>query len=437
MSNNAYATLEDGEIGVAQAIQAEACGLRPIAEMNPILLKPSGPNGSQIVRLGKPGEHLSAQDYYKTTKDSWELVKETLDWWKTQCDVLVMEGAGSPVELNLMDRDIVNLKPGQYTDGKWLLVSDIERGGVFAQVIGSWNLLPKEDQKRGLGFIVNKFRGDKNLFSNARDQFEKHTPLPYLGVFPFNESLHLEDEDSLNAVTRNRNSDTPFIAWIHYPHSSNTQDQMPWSQDVGIDNIWVNSPEELKGASAIILPGSKNTLSDLRWLKSKGFDKVIIDHSKNDLPVVGICGGFQMLGEQLHEPRTKESESGLGLLKSNTIFKDKKVVTRQISHHENDTWETFEIHTGDTSFRKEGSHLLTIGENIPEGIEFGNTWGTYQHGLFEAASIRRRLIKLCQLKHVEVACTSWKQNRKETYQKMADFLEEHLDLNSLKQYLDL
>lgn len=438
MSNNAYATLENGEIGVAQAIQAEACGLRPIAEMNPILLKPSGKNGSQIVRLGKPGEHLTAKVYYQITDNSWSLVKETLDWWETQCDVLVMEGAGSPVELNLMDRDIVNLKPGQYTDGKWILVSDIECGGVFPQVIGTWNLLPKEDQDRGLGFIVNKFRGDVSLFSEAQEQFAKHTPLPYLGVLPFSETLHLEDEDSLNAVTHIRNPDTPFIAWIHYPHCSNTQDQMPWSQDSGIDNRWVHSPEELMGASAIILPGSKNTLADLRWLKSTGFDQLIIRASNNRIPVIGICGGFQMLGTELVDPLTNESEKGLGLLPTRTIFISDKKITRRTASHENDSWETFEIHTGKTELIAEEvlKHLLLV-NNQKDGIVKNNIWGTYQHGLFEAPSIRQRLLDLCRIKTATISQIPWKENRNKVYESMADFIEEHLDLEPLKRYLGI
>src|SRR6516225_8661379 len=197
MSNNSFATLTGGEIGRAQAAQAEACGLVPVVEMNPILLKPSGELGSQLVVLGKAVRHIQAAEYYKLIGMLWPIVCEALQYWKARCEVLILEGAGSPVELNLMSRDIVNLRPIHELDGKWLLVADIERGGVFAQIVGTWNLLGSDDQARGLGVAVNKFRGDISLFADARRCLAEKTSLPYLGVLPFSPKLQPESEDSL------------------------------------------------------------------------------------------------------------------------------------------------------------------------------------------------------------------------------------------------
>jgi len=249
MSNNAYATLEGGEIGIAQAVQAEACGLRPIAEMNPILLKPSGESTAQLVTLGKPGPHIGAKNYYHAVEDSWSIVQRTLDQWQSQCDVLVMEGAGSPVELNLMGRDIANLRPIRYLNGKWILVSNIEMGGVFAQIFGTLGLLPHADQPNGLGFIVNRFRGDPELFSDAKTHFEQTIELPYLGLLPLCEKLAIDDEDSMNTSVVSRSSNDPYIAWIRYPHVSITQDQHPWKNDQGIESRWIDNPREIANAA--------------------------------------------------------------------------------------------------------------------------------------------------------------------------------------------
>ena len=192
MSNNSYVTLEGGEIGRAQAVQAIACGMRPIAEMNPILLKPSGNGTSQLVLLGEARQHIAAIDYYQHIETLWQTVRDTLEFWRDRCDVLILEGAGSPVELNLMQRDLVNLRPIVHLQGKWILVGDIEKGGVFAQIIGTHKLIPQPAQELGLGFIVNKFRGDLRLFSDAEKHFREHMPhFPYLGFFPMPQIYNL------------------------------------------------------------------------------------------------------------------------------------------------------------------------------------------------------------------------------------------------------
>src|SRR5215469_1244725 len=330
MSNNSFVTLDGGEIGRAQAAQAEACGLRPTVEMNPILLKPSGRLGSQLVLLGRATEHVEPAEYYTLIEKLWPIVCQTLEYWKQRCDVLVLEGAGSPVELNLMSRDIVNLRPIHYLDGRWVLVADIERGGVFAQIVGTWNLLNPDHQACGLGVAVNKFRGDLSLFAEAPHCLAERIPLPYLGVLPFSPELQPESEDSLCREAEERgHGDT--IGWIRFPHLSNSQDCQPWLMDSGVRLRWIQHAHDLDTAKIVILPGTKNTLADLRWLYETGIDQGIIRAARRGVPIVGICGGYQMLGESVHDCEGIAGDQGvargLNLLPIRTTFsKTKEVV---------------------------------------------------------------------------------------------------------------
>ena len=310
MSNNSFVTLDGGEIGRAQAAQAEACGLQPTVEMNPILLKPSGRLGSQLVLLGRAREHVESAEYYRLIEKLWPIVCETLEYWRKRCDVLVLEGAGSPVELNLMSRDIVNLRPIRHLDGKWVLVADIERGGVFAQIVGTWNLLGRDDQARGLGVAVNKFRGDLSLFADARDCLAEKTSLPYLGVLPFSPKLQPESEDSLCREAEER-GDGDTIAWIRFPHLSNSQDCQPWLVDSGVRVRWVQQANDVDGAKIVVLPGSKNTVADLQWLHETGIEKVVKRAAQRGVPIVGICAGYQMLGESVRDPEGIAGDRGV------------------------------------------------------------------------------------------------------------------------------
>lgn len=228
MSNNAWATLDGGEIARVQAVQAEACGLPPETAMNPILLKPSGSLGAQLVLNGQAQGHFAALDYYRDFDRLWRVVTDALDSWRTRCDVLVLEGAGSPVELNLMDRDLVNLRPVRYLDGRWVLVGDIDRGGIYAQLAGTWALLPAADRARGLGAIVNRFRGDLRLFPYPEQWLAPHAPgLAVLGTVPFRPDLQPEEEDGLTAADASR-GDGDLMAWVRLPHAANLTDCQPW-----------------------------------------------------------------------------------------------------------------------------------------------------------------------------------------------------------------
>ena len=442
MSNNSYVTLDGGEMGRAQAVQAEACGLDPRVEMNPILLKPSGLAGSQLIVLGRALEHLKAQEYYRRIEDLWPIVRDTLEDWKSRCDVLVMEGAGSPVELNLMHRDIVNLRPVEHLGGRWLLVSNIERGGVFAQIVGTWNLLPPAARERGLGAIVNQFRGDKTLFADAARCLALHTPLPYLGVVPHRAALQPESEDSLcDAAESSKQADGNVIAWIRFPHLSNSQDAQPWLLDRGVSTRWARAPEGLADAKAIILPGSKNTLADLAWLHETGLARVIRDAAGVGIPVLGICGGYQMLGHALSDADgvagQRGEANGLGLLPVATEFFATKTVQQVTARWRDDRWTAYEIHMGKTTGKT--SPLLRTeieGRAMDEGCRRGNVWGTYLHGFFESRAVREDFARAAGLQGHTASQISWKAHQQTIYGRMADLIEEHLDLDAVWKYVE-
>lgn len=447
MSNNACATLDGGEIGIAQAVQAAACGLTPRVEMNPILLKPVGHSRSQIIRLGKAVDQVEAKDYYQTIESSWQVVRDTLDQWKSQCDVLVMEGAGSPVELNIANRDIANFRPIRYVDGKWILVADIERGGVFAQIAGTHALSAPEDQARGLGYVVNKFRGDTSLFTNPDHYLEPHCALPYVGLLPKLDHLQIDEEDSLCMHNSSSGSGQSSIAWVRLPHISNSHDIQAWRNDTGLHVHWADTPAELANARAIIIPGTKNTLKDLQWLKAGGLAAIIQERASAGVPIVGICGGYQILGTELHDPTGTGGQSGsahgLGLIPMRTDFSATKTVSPRTAHWNGETWESYEIHSGQS--RLLGSTdippLLQLhspdGSVQPEGACLDHIWGSYQHGLFDAAAMRRRLVSAAGIEKATISPISRKAQAEQTFEAMADLLEERIDLEKIKQALSL
>ena len=443
MSNNSFVTMDGGEMGRAQAVQAEACGIAPRVEMNPILLKPSGGLGSQLVVLGRARGHVKAAEYYTQTEALWPVVCEALDFWRSRCEVLVLEGAGSPVELNLMSRDLVNLRPVHHLDGRWLLVADIERGGVFAQIVGTWNLLQSADQRRALGVVVNKFRGDLSLFSGARQCLAEHVSLPYLGVLPFSARLQPESEDSLCQQSEERSGAGGVIAWVRFPHLSNSQDSQPWLLDGGVSMRWVQSVAQLADARAIVLPGSKNTLADLAWLQSTGLAAAIVAAARRGVPVVGICGGYQMLGDTLSDPAGVAGEAGevagLGLLPVATRFADRKEVRQVRASWQGAQWDAYEIHMGRTQPTGPVEPLLEVGcegQVRGEGVRCGSVWGTYLHGLFESGPVREALAQEAGLAGHELARMPWREHLQGVYDGMADLLEEHLNLESLWRYVE-
>jgi adenosylcobyric acid synthase len=441
MSNNSFATLDGGEIGRAQAVQAEACGLIPVVQMNPILLKPSGGQGSQLILLGKPQRHLLASEYYNLFDELWLVVRDTLEYWRDRCDVLILEGAGSPVELNLMRRDLVNLRPVHYLNGRSLLVADIERGGVFAQIVGTWTLLNPADRERFLGVVVNKFRGDISLFADVPKYLAEHVPVSYLGVLPYLKDLQPESEDSLCREAE-ESGQGEKIAWVRLPYLANSQDCQPWLMDEGIRVQWVDDPSQLADARIIILPGSKNTIADLGWLRRTKIDAAIQQAAARGIPVVGICGGYQMLGEWLHDPEGVAGDRGVlpgvNLLPIQTTFSQTKSVSQVVVHWGADRWSAYEIHMGVTD-PTQSCNALTQVENgqriVPEGSRRNHVWGTYLHGLFESPEVRSELAALAGLKNYSAGQISWRTHLERMYDRMADALEEHLETEEIWKYV--
>ena len=445
MSNNASVTVGGGEMARAQVVQAEACGLRPTVEMNPLLLKPSGAQGSQLVVLGRAQGHRSGRDYYREFERHWQVVADTLDGWKDRCDVLVLEGAGSPVELNLMDRDLVNLRPLRHLDGRWLLVGDIDRGGIYAQLAGTWALLPAADRARGLGAIVNRFRGDLGLFPNPEQWLAPHAPgLPVLGTVPLRPDLQPEEEDGLTAADEDRGAgDT--IAWVRLPHAANLTDCQPWWEDAGVRTRWTADPAVLATARCIVLPGTKNTIADVRWLRAHGLDSVIVAAARRGTLVIGVCGGYQMLGKRLLDAAgvagDAGDEPGLGLLPVTTHFEPKKIVRQVTAECAGQRWTAYEIHMGRSAATAPVEALQTVqdtdGTMRPEGARRGNVWGTYLHGWFEGPALRSQVAAACGLSAHRAHPVPWSEQRQAVYTAMAAHVAAHVNLDSVRRYLGL
>ncbi len=444
MSNNAWVTLDGGEIGRAQGVQAEACGLIPTVEMNPILLKPSGAQGSQVIVLGRSQGHCAAAEYYRHFDRLWQTVTEVLDGWRERCDVLLMEGAGSPVELNLLDRDLVNLRPCRYLNGRWVFVGDIDRGGIFAQLAGVWNLLPPADRARGLGAIINRFRGDLALFSNPQRWIESHAPgFAVLGTLPLRSDLQPEEEDGLSRDDAVRGTGD-VMAWVRFPHLSNLTDCQPWWADTGVQVRWVTTAPQLQEARVIVLPGTKNTLADLRWLRASGLEDAIIAAFHRGALIIGVCGGFQMLGRSLSDEAGQAGDSGtergLGLLPADTEFSPSKTLRQVTASCGGREWRAYEIHMGVTRARSAVEPLQTVRDEAgarPEGMRLGNVWGTYLHGWFESPHIRAQVAAAAGMQAHRPHPIPWAEQRSAVYGAMAEHLAAHVNLEPIRRYLCL
>jgi adenosylcobyric acid synthase len=335
----------------------------------------------------------------------------------------------------------VNLRPMHHLDGKWLLVSDIERGGVFAQIIGTWSLLEPRDQVRGLGVAVNKFRGDLSLFADAGRYLGERIPLPYLGVLPFCANLQPESEDSLCRDAEEGGAGNK-LAWILFPHLSNSQDCQPWLLDKGVRVQWAGQASELEDAKAIVLPGSKDTVADIEWMRATGMDQAVTAAAKRGVPIVGICGGYQMLGERVCDPNGVAGERGtlpgLNLLPIETTFSKEKTVSQVLVWWGSDRWMAYEIHMGRTRMTNPCDAFLQVqngGSLHGEGCRKGNVWGTYIHGLFESSALREQLARHANFSDYRSSSVSWRSHLQSVYDGMADALEEHLNLEDSWRYV--
>ncbi|WP_442950879.1 cobyric acid synthase [Paenibacillus sp. An7] len=492
MALNSYVTLDGKEIGRAQGVQAEACGLPATTDMNPILIKPIKDMYSQIVVHGVPKMQMSAMDYRNHfLPQAKTIVLDALDRLREQYDIVLMEGAGSPAEINLKDRDIVNMNLAGWADAPVLLISDIDRGGVFASLVGTLELLEPHERARVKGFIINKFRGDLALLQPGLDWLTERTGIPVLGVLPYIPELRIEAEDSvvLDELQYRRQKEKEIdIVVIRYPRISNFTDfdALGWEPDVVVR--YVSTADELGEPDVIILPGTKDTISDLTFLRERGLDRAMKEQRhEREVQLVGICGGYQMLGEKLLDPYAVESEikqaEGLGLLPLVTTFAKEKRTVRvkgtaakecPLRMGENKetglTIEAYEIHMGITErdasagLRSEGYRPLFVLntdltetkeiEDIKEAVSSaeevktrhlegcgaadGKVWGTYLHGLFDNDEFRRAWLDGLRLqKGLSPIGETFQAAvyKTQEFDRVAEIVRNHLDLEQIYEII--
>lgn len=415
MSLQSFVCRDGAEIGLAQALQAFACKLEPESSFNPILLKPEGDNKSQVLLMGKFYKRLSASDYYQERDFLWEKVKSVLNTLRNTFDCLILEGAGSPAEINLLSVDLVNIKPALYLQAPVLLVGDIDKGGAFASLFGTYKLLEHylpNYVKLIKGFVINKFRGDLEILRPAIKELEGLLSIDCLGVLPYFENLALSDEDGFSFFNKKKGSN-PFgdikVVILPLRHISNFSDFDPFYLEEDVELIYSLRQEDILSADIIILPGSKNTLADLQRLLSFGVKEALQKALNRGAELIGICGGYQMLGEVLRNPYQVEGElkeiRGLGFLEMETIFYPEKITTQALArplgefYVDGELWG-YEIHKG---ISHGGNPLFEIkrlanGEVVKEGQIKGKVWGTYLHGIFTNDSFRRELLNKHRIK---------------------------------------
>lgn len=435
MALNSFVTADGGEIGTATALQALACEKEPTVEMNPVLLKPSTDTESQVIVNGKAVENLSAGDYFKKKKSLMPAVLSDYKKLAAENDLIVIEGAGSCCELNLRKDDIVNMGLATAVNAPVLLVGDIDRGGIFAQLYGSVKLLTENEQELIKGLIVNKFRGDSSLFSDGIEILEESTLRPVAGVLPYTK-LELPEEDSLSERLSNTEVKAIDIAVIRLPRISNYTDFLPLERCPQISVRYVNDTRDLGEPDMIILPGTKNTLGDLKWLKASGFFQ-IIKNLEGKIPIIGICGGYQMLGKSIEDPEGIEEggeETGLGFIPMNTVMNAEKT-TRQVKGQlENGARvKGYEIHCGVSTFEKRQKPLIESAEGC-DGVLIPDELlaGTYWHGFFNEPGVVKTLLEfLYKRKGVPLPTGTIISQREATLKELdrfADILEENLDM---------
>lgn len=464
MSLNSAATPDGYEIGRAQALQAEAAGIPASVHMNPILIKPSGDTSSQIVVRGKVWRNLDARTYHEhRTMTLLPIVEESYRELASVNDIIVLEGAGSPAEINLKHSDIVNMRMAKIAEAPCLLVGDIDRGGVFASLLGTCELLDEEERRYIHGFIVNKFRGDQSLLMPGIQMMEKRLGKPCFGVVPYLGELLLDEEDSVGFGNRDTakwtspqtNSAKLQIAVIAFPSISNFTDFDSLREEPSVSLRYIRDPKELRLAGVVILPGSKQTADDLIWMRAQGFEQALHRHVHSGGLVVGICGGFQMLGMEIRDPHGVENianERGLGLLPIRTTMTRDKVTVPARGRYEkpglfgvetNDAEiRGYEIHMGETEYLAGASNFASIirendtGSTVPDGCVSADkhVFGTYLHGIFDQDAFRHAF--LCAARtalHLPSPTNliAWSERREEQLDMLADTFTRALDLEAI------
>lgn len=472
MSLNSAATPEGLEIGRAQALQAEAAGIPPSVHMNPVLIKPTGMRSSQIIVQGKVWKHLQAADYYENrAAELLPKVRESYETLAQDKDILVLEGAGSPAEINLRASDIVNMRMAALADAACILVGDIDRGGVFASILGTLELLEPEDRQRIRGFVINKFRGDASLLWPGIRMLEERVGIPCVGVVNYLKGLTLEEEDSVGiaqthrgAWTSTTGTDRPLrIAVIALPWISNFTDFDALAAEPSVELRFCRSPRDLAAADVIILPGTKQTADDLRWLREQGFEAILQQHAVAGRVTIGICGGMQMLGREIVDPHAMESSEaaqGFDLLPIRTTMQPAKITQLAtgeltgkpakgvLSSLPNIPVRGYEIHLGETEYLDGAPPFAHIRRSLDDAnaledgciSEDGNTFGTYLHGVFDHDAFRHAFLSAARAQADLAPAASWtfrEQDRAAQWRLLADEVSSALDLGRILGWLQL
>ena len=457
MALNSFITKEGLEMGRAQVMQAEAAGIAPSVLMNPILLKPTNDTGSQVIVNGEVLGNMSARDYFKYKKKLVPDIMKAYNALAAENDIIVIEGAGSPAEINLKSDDIVNMGMAKMAGAPVLLVGDIDRGGVFAQLIGTVMLLEEDEKKMVKGLIINKFRGDKTILDPGVEMLEERSGIPVVGVAPYL-NIQVEDEDSLTErFETKRTVDLIDIAVIRVPRISNFTDFNPLESIPGVSLRYVKNTQELGNPDMILLPGTKNTMEDLLWMRENGLEALILKEAAKGKLIFGICGGYQMLGETLSDPHGVEAGGtikGMGLLPMDTVFAEKKTRTRVEGRFGEITGvfaplkdtrlEGYEIHMGETVLKGNAKSVTRIqdsvsGEQKADGGYLENVCGTYVHGVFDKEAVAEAIVKIIgEKKGIDVSDMTGMdfQAFKETqYDILAEELRKHLDMKKIYEIL--
>ena len=454
MALNSAITPDGLEMGRAQVMQAQAAGVAPDVRMNPILLKPTSDVGSQVIVNGIPRGTMKAGDYFKYKKNLVPDVMAAYSALAEEYDIIVIEGAGSPAEINLREDDLVNMGMARLANAPVLLCGDIDRGGVFASLYGTVKLLEPDEQAMIKGLIINKFRGDVEILRPGLTQLEALTGKPVLGVVPMLD-VDVDDEDSLSArLSGSGRVGLVDIAVIRLPRLSNFTDFNPLERMEEVSLRYVGSVKELGHPDLIILPGTKNTMDDLRWLRQSGLEGAILKHAAAGGAVVGICGGYQMLGNTVSDPDGVEGGGtlqGLGLLPAQTVFQGEKTRTQVtgvfqkaqgiFSGLQGVAFEGYEIHMGRTQSEADSLVAFTTQteERHTDGLSQGNVWGCYVHGIFDKAGVAEALVTaLMKDKGLEgqAASVDWQAYAQMQYDKLADGLRASLDMERVYRILN-
>lgn len=465
MALNSFITKEGLEMGRAQVMQAQAAKIEPSVLMNPILLKPTNDMGSQVIVNGEVIGNMKAVDYFKYKKNLIPDIMKAYHALSNEYDIIVIEGAGSPAEINLKNEDIVNMGMAKMANAPVLLVGDIDRGGVFAQLIGTMILLEEEEQRMVKGTIINKFRGDKEILKPGLVMLEEKSDIPVVGVVPYMH-VDIEDEDSLtDRFTRTKKASSIDIAVIKLPRISNFTDFNALERIEGVSLRFIEKVHDLKSPDMIIIPGTKNTMGDLLWMRQNGLEAAILKEAAKDTIIFGVCGGYQMLGETLQDPYAVEAGGemkGMGLLPIKTVFEEHKTRRQVTGRFEllqgglealsSVTLKGYEIHMGKSTMLSETVKPLTRIKEINtaknehfikekwDGAHLGNVYGSYIHGIFDEEEVTRKLIlslgiKL-GLKEEDIKSIDFDKYKEKQYDRLANYLRESLDMKQIYQILE-